>query len=154
MKPRPIRTIRMFILALALLVAAGATTAQETRQRTTAGGIEIFYGFLPAEVADRHTAVHDAQPMHGGARRGDYHLMVALYDQAGQRITDAGVRATVGELGLAGTAKTLDRMVIGDTITFGHYFPMRNVGRYRVTLEIELPGAPRPIEARFDHSHR
>lgn len=142
------------VTAVALLAAAAGSIAQDLRQHATAAGIDIYYGFLPAEIAARHTARHDATPMHGGPRRGDYHLMVALYDRDGERIEEADVRATVAELGMAGTRKTLESMVVGDTNTFGNYFPMRGAGPYRVTLEIRLPGARGPIEARFDHQHR
>lgn len=139
--------------ALTLLAAASGASAQELHQHATAGGIDVYYGFLPAQIATRQTAAHDAKPMHGKPRRGDYHLMVALYDRAGERIDEAAVHATVGELGMAGTRKTLEPMVVGDTVTFGNYFPMRSAGHYRVTLEINVPGA-RPVEARFDHRHR
>lgn len=149
-----LHTIFPTIAALTMLTGAGGAVAQALQQHASAGGIDIYYGFLPAEVASRQTAAHDDAPMHGRTRRGDYHLMVALYDRAGERITDAEVRATVGELGMAGTRKTLDAMVIGDTISFGNYFRMQGRGQYRVTLEIRLPGAPRPIEARFDHQNR
>jgi hypothetical protein len=142
------------ITALAIFATADTALAQDTRQHVTAGAVEIYYGFLPAEVADRRTAAHDAAPMHGRARRGDYHLMIALYAKGGERITEANVSATVGELGMAGARKTLEPMVIGDTITFGNYFPMRSATQYRVAIEIRLPRAARPIEARFDYHHR
>jgi hypothetical protein len=142
------------ITALAIFAAADAALAQDTRQHVTAGAVDIYYGFLPAEVAGRRTSAHDAAPMHGGARKGDYHLMIALYDKGGERITDANVRATVGELGMAGARKTLEPMVIGDTITFGNYFPMRSQAQYRIAIEIRLPRAARPIEARIDYQHR
>lgn len=141
------------VAALTLLAATGTATAQELHQHATAGGIDIYYGFLPAQIATRQTAPHETEPMHGKPRRGDYHLMVALYDRDGRRIDEAEVRATVGELGMAGTRKTLEPMVVGDTVTFGNYFPMRSAGLYRVTLEIHVPGA-RPVEARFDHRHQ
>ncbi len=141
------------LAAVTLLAATGSATAQELHQHATAGDIDIYYGFLPAQIATRQTAPHDAEPMHGKARRGDYHLMVALYDREGDRIDNAVVRATVGELGMAGTSRTLEPMVIGDTVTFGNFFPMRSAGHYRVVLEIRVPGA-RPVEARFDHPHR
>jgi hypothetical protein len=80
--------------------------------------------------------------------------MIALYAKGGERITEANVSATVGELGMAGARKTLEPMVIGDTITFGNYFPMRSATQYRVAIEIRLPRAARPIEARFDYHHR
>ncbi|HRP75143.1 MAG TPA: hypothetical protein PK725_10010 [Rhodocyclaceae bacterium] len=149
-----LKSLRPAVVALTLLAATGAVTAQELHQHATAGGIDIYYGFLPAQVATRQTAPHDAEPMHGKPRRGDSHLMVGLYDREGERIDEADVRATVGELGMAGTRKPLEPMVVGDTITFGNYFPMRSAGHYRVVLEVRLPGAPMPVEVRFDHQHR
>ncbi len=148
------RTTLSAVAAMAMIAAAVAAGAQELRQHVTAGAVDIYYGFLPAEIAGRSTAAHDTKPMHGAPRRGDYHLIVALFDRNGQRITEAEVDATVGELGLAGTRRALDAMAVGDATTFGNYFPMQGAGPYRVTLEIRLPGARRPIEARFDHQHR
>lgn len=149
-----LKSLRPALATLTLLAATGTATSQELHQHATASGIDIYYGFLPAQIASRQAAPHDAEPMHGKPRRGDQHLMVALYDRDGKRITAADVRATVGELGMAGTRKTLEPMAIGDTITFGNHFPMRSAGQYRVALEIRLPGAPGPVEVRFDHRHR
>jgi len=44
-------------------------------------------------------------------------------------------------------------MVVGDTITFGNYFPMRSADHYRIVLEIRMPGG-QPVEARFDYQRR
>lgn len=142
------------VAALLALVVASSAGAQERRQSVSVGGVTVHYGFLPAEVAGEHTAPHEVEPMHGRARKGDYHLIVALYDPAGERISDAEVRATVRELGLAGTRKALERMVVNETLTFGNFFPMRSGGHYRVTLEIRLRGAERPLEAQFEYRHR
>ena len=149
-----LKHLRPAVAALALLAVSSTAIAQELHQHTRAGGIDIYYGLLPAEVAARQAAQHDATPMHGKPRRGDYHLMVGLYDRDGARIEKAEVRASIAELGMAGTHKPLEPMVVGDTVTFGNHFPMRSPGTYRVTLEIRLPDDARPIEARFDHRHR
>lgn len=67
-----LKSLHPAVAALTLQVATGPSTAQELHQHARAGGIDIYYGFMPAEVATRHTAPHDAQPMHDKPRSGDY----------------------------------------------------------------------------------
>lgn len=52
-------------------------------------------------------------------------MVVALFESvSGRRITDAQVTAQVSELGLAGPVERLERMVIGDAISYGNYSEM------------------------------
>ena len=142
------------ILALALGLAAPAVAAGTGRHQR-AGGMDIYYGILPAEVVGRHPPDHEEKTMHGGtpANKAGYHLVVTVLDADGQRITDAEVTATVGELGMAGTRRKLETMRINDTVSFGNYFELRGAGPYRIAIEVRRPGA-RPVEALFDYRLR
>ena len=142
------------ILAVAMGLAAQALAA-ETGRHQRLGGIDIYYGILPAEVVGRHPPEHEEKTMHGGtpAKKVGYHLVVTLLDADGQRITDAEVTATVGELGMAGTRRKLETMRIEDTLSYGNYFELRGAGPYRIAIEVRRPGA-RPVEALFDYRLR
>ena len=145
------------------LVASGAAGATEnmsshkveTGQYQQIKGINIYYGVIPAQIAGKHPVTHEERTMHGGVppERDEYHLIVALYDASGKRITDADVAATVGEFGMAGTRKTLEPMQIGETTSFGNYFLLRGSGLYRITIEILRLGKQKAeaIEALFDY---
>ena len=145
------------------LVASGAVVATEnmsshkveTGQYQQIKGINIYYGLLPAQIAGKHPATHEERTMHGGvpSSKNEYHLIVALYDASGKRISDADVTSTVGEFGMAGTRKTLEPMQIGETTSFGNYFLLRGSGLYRITIEIHHLGKQKPeaIEALFDY---
>ena len=147
------RTLAVLVAVGLLLAAAGAA---ETGRQQRVGDIDIFYGILPAQVAGKHEPSHEERTMHEGVPRGrdEYHLIVALYHKDGTRITDAQVRATVAELGMAGASKTLEPMRIADTTSFGNYFALRGAGPYLITLEIQPSGANKPIEAVFEYRAR
>ena len=150
-------------LVMFSLVASGAAAATEnmsshrveTGQYQQIKGINIYYGLLPAQIAGKHPATHEERTMHGGVPPGknEYHLIVALYDASGKRISDADVTATVGEFGMASTRKTLEPMQIGEITSFGNYFLLRGSGLYRITIEIHRLGKQKPeaIEALFDY---
>ncbi|MDZ4141561.1 MAG: hypothetical protein U1C48_06085 [Methylotenera sp.] len=151
------------LLVMFSLMASGVVTATEnmsshrveTGQYQQVKGINIYYGLLPAQIAGKHPAIHEERTMHGGVPSGknEYHLIVALYDASGKRITDADVAATVGEFGMAGTRKALEPMQIGETTSFGNYFLLRGSELYRITIEIHRLGKQKPetIEALFDY---
>lgn len=127
----------------------------ETGSHQQIGGIDIYYGVVPAQIAGKHPATHEERTMHGGvpAGKNEYHLIVALYDAGGKRITHADVAATVGEFGMAGTRKPLEATRIGETTSFGNYFLLRGGRLYRITIEVRRVVQQRPetIEALFDY---
>ena len=150
------RSACRWIAALIVLAATAVAHAVESGQHTTVQGIEIYYGILPAQVAGKHPLPHEERAMHGGVSTGKntYHLVVALFDTAGKRITEAEVRATVADLGLAGTRKQLEPMRIDEAMSYGGYFILTGDGPYRIALEIRLPGTAKPIEALFEYRRR
>lgn len=144
-----------FLLAIAL-AASGAAVAADIARHRAVGGIDIYYGVVPAQIAGKHPPSHEERTMHGGVpvKKDEYHLLVSLFDASGKRITDAQVWATVGELGMAGTRKKLGPMRIDDTTTFGNYFVLRGSEPYRIAVEVQVPGAGKPIEALFEYRLR
>lgn len=115
----------------------------------------IYLGVLSAEMILGLHWDHLEETMHGGAPTGGhrYHVVVALFENvSGRRITDAQVTAQVSELGLAGPVKRLERMVIGDAISYGNYFEMPGKALYRIELQIRRPAAA-PVPAVFEYQH-
>lgn len=159
-KRNPLLFALVFAAGLTAPVVVGAVDTGshrvESGSHQVMGGVDIYYGIMPAQIAAKHPETHEEKSMHGGAPGGkdDYHLVIALYDAEGKRITNAQVWATVGELGLAGTRKKLDPMVIGDTMSFGSYFVLRGAQTYRIAVEVRLPHAEQPVEALFDYRMR
>jgi hypothetical protein len=134
----------------------GHTPKVESGLSQQVDGINIYYGLLPAEIASKHPPTHEEKTMHGGVpeRKGDYHLIVALFDQKGNRITNAHVTAAVGELGLSGTRKNLSPMRIGEGNTsYGNYFTLRGNGVYRISIQVHrlAEGKSNSVEALFDY---
>ena len=95
-------------------VAAAAGTGDshrvETGNHQRVDGIDVYYGMLPGRIAGKHPATHEERAMHGGvpAGKGQYHLVVALFDASGQRITDAKVSAAGAPTKVPGSPHTLN----------------------------------------------
>lgn len=137
------------------LFLSGAFAADVATHKVV-NGVAIYLGVLPSEMVLGHPNSHTEAGMHGGVPPGEhrYHVMVALFDAAtGKRITGAQVKATVSELALSGTEKTLEPMLIADTISYGNYFKMSGTGIYRIQVQIRRPGAAQAIEAEFEYQH-
>lgn len=147
-----------FTLVASNVVAAAEMQSDhrvETGSYQQVGGINFYYGVLPAQIAGKHPVTHEERTMHGGVPPGkdQYHLVVALYDASGKRITDAVVTAAVGDLGMASTRKNLEPMRIAETTSFGNYFTLRKGVIYRIAIEVRRQGmhGSKPIEALFDY---
>ncbi|MBI2294518.1 MAG: hypothetical protein HYU76_00390 [Betaproteobacteria bacterium] len=142
-----------WVVKAILLAAAGIAVGAHLDQHQVVGDMEIFYGMISAAEVRALPAAERA--MHGGvpAGKGQHHLMVTLFDRTSkQRIADAEVWASVGEIGLATTRKRLEPMASGP-MSYGNYFRMDTPGRYRVRLEIRRPGAFLPVKTEFDYVH-
>lgn len=144
-----------WILVAVFLAAAGAAKGQHLGQHQVVGDIEIFYGMTPAAEIRARPADAPERTMHGGvpSGKGQHHLLVMLFDkESKQRIQDAEVWASVGEIGLSTSRKKLQPMASG-TMGYGNYFRMDNPGRYRVRVEIKRPDMAKPVRADFDYVH-
>ena len=141
------------VLALGL-AAHGSVEAAQSGQ-TVKGGMEVHYSIVPAEAIAAYPDKSPERLMHGGPPRGagQNHVMVALYDaKTHQRIDDADVSATVGELAMAGQAKRLESMVMAGNVTYGNYFRLTGHGPYRVVLRIRRAGVPGATVTSFDYA--
>lgn len=151
------------LLKSSILVAALTSGSQialasdDSSGNMVVGGVIVSYAIIPGEMIRQ--AYQEGEPesaMHGGVPGGlhHHHLMVALF-RAGsnERITDAKVHATVGEVGLSRKRKDLKPMPIAGQMTYGNYFHMPKNQLYRIILQIRLPGQGRTVETHFDYKH-
>ncbi len=147
--------LQLVMGSIVALFLTGAFAADVATHKVV-NGVAIYLGVLPSEMILGHPHSHTEAGMHGGVPAGEhsFHVTVALFDAAtGKRITGAQVKARVSELALSGTEKTLEPMLIADTISYGNYFRMSGTGIYRIQVQVRRPGVARAIEAEFEYQH-
>ena len=84
---------RLLILTCAIVSFAmsSVTPAADSAQPIRAGGLEIFYGVIPAEILLGHPSSHEERQMHGGTPRGrgQHHLIVNPHSSTRMPVGDA-----------------------------------------------------------------
>ena len=151
-----VEVARVFLAAVLLIAGAAVAAATPATQPLTVGGIRIYVGVLPAAMISGHPPEHPEAAMHGGNpdRKHQFHILVTLFDAAsGPRITGAQVTAQVAELGLAGTRRTLEPMVIAGTESYGGYFKLDGDNPFLIALEIRRPDSGQVTRAEFEDRH-
>lgn len=148
------------LAALCAAIALGGcgSGADLPRNEQTVAGITIDLGVVPAELVKGHLVVpRDPNALHGGVQpyTESHHVIVALFDaKSGTRISDARVRAGVGERSYQHEPDTwLEPMQIAGTTTYGNFFSMPGTALYRIHLEIYRPGMKQPVRADFAYEH-
>jgi cytochrome c5 len=118
-------------------------------------GTDIYFGVTSAEALRAQHPGNDTESrMHGSIPRGPgyYHVTVSLFDRSTNApIADAEVQAKVASATAREEVKTLEPMVLNNTVSFGNYFRLPS-GKdpYTIAVAIRLPGAPRPVETKFE----
>lgn len=137
-------------VGLAGLFPVGAR-ADHLGQYEVADGMTVYLGLMAAEVLRQHPQRYPAQMRAKIPRAANtYHVLLALFDNAsGERITDAEVEARVSPVGLVGTTRRLDPMVVAGALTYCNYFKIKPTDTYLVEARIRRPGASRVVEVRF-----
>jgi len=130
--------------------AAAAKPAADPTHKLIAG-TDIYLGVLPAEaMRSRHTAADSKTRAAIPEGKGYFFVSVVLRDNATKAdIKDAQVEARVANL-MTGETRKLETVTVNNAISYGTYFQMAGKDPYTVTLQIRKPGAPAPIEAKFD----
>lgn len=136
----------------AALIAPGYVGAQaEHLARDTFQGVVFHFGVVPAEMVLAHPPEHPERAMHGGAAKGEKHLVLALFDAGTrQRISQADVQATVEQLGGPAATKTLQPMNIAEQPSFGGFFHMAPGAAYRIRFQVKRAGYPTAV-AEFEY---
>ncbi|MEO6075006.1 MAG: hypothetical protein ABIP67_17445 [Burkholderiales bacterium] len=147
------RTLVSFIvlgLMLGMARAAGINPDQPIR----VDGIELFFGFVPAEILRGHPREHEEQTMHGGVPggRGVHHLIISVFDaKTRARITDAALTGSVTEVGMATQNKKLEAMSFGGAMSYGNYFTMPGQGPYEIVVNVRRTGNIKAATASFQY---
>ena len=145
-------------IMVAALTSGGqiALAGDDASGNKVVDGVIISYAVIPAELIRQvYQKGETESAMHGGVPGGahHHHVMVALFRVgSNERITDAIVHATVGELGLSQKTKDLRPMPIAGQITYGNYFHMPEDQLYRISLKIRVPGLG-TVKTRIDYQH-
>jgi hypothetical protein len=128
------------------------------RDKQVVDGMAIYLGVMPAALVQGHAITQgDPTALHGGTAESaaSHHLLVALFDaKTGARITDARIRAAVGDRSSKhGPLKPLEPMQIAGTTTYGNFFPLEGQDAWRIHLTIERPNIAQRTEADFRYEH-
>lgn len=144
--------VAFVVLALTFGVARAAGVNPE--QPIRFGGMELFFGVVPAEILRGHPREHEEQTMHGGVPRGTgvHHLIVSIFDaKTRARITDAVVTGSVTVNGMATQNQKLEAMSFGGAVSYGNYFAMPDQGPYAIVVNVRHPGDSKAASARFHY---
>jgi hypothetical protein len=153
------RNLKVVTASFALVCASvvSNTTAADDQDYKVVGGLAIYLGVMPAQIAKGHAPGHPERAMHGGPPRGQhqYHFVAAIFDDASKtRISDATVTAQISGLGLAGPRWKLEPMELSGTMTYGGFFNLPGRDLYTVRLTVERPGTAKPVVVDFKYDHR
>ena len=133
---------------------APATAAPAGPLSRTVGGIHVHLGFVPAETMRAFPEGSVEGAMHGGVPSGAgyYHVNVSLFDAATKaQIGDAKVDVRVELPGMSSESKALEPVVINNAPSYGSYVRLREKSSYLITVRVQKPDSPRPVEARFEY---
>lgn len=133
--------------------SAATAPAKPDGKHVTVAGTEVYLGLVPAQRLRAYSKDATEGSMHRGVPAGadDYHVNVSLFDaKTGAAITDAQVEVRIEEPGMTSESKKLEPMVINNARSYGNYFTMHGKRSYVITVSVQKPDSPRPVEARFE----
>lgn len=136
--------------------ASSTTTAPAKRAGNfkVVGGMEIYLGFLPAEVLRAYPKDSAERSLHGGVPSGSsyYHVNVSLFDRASKTpVAGAKVGLRVARLNGTGVSKTLEPITLNNVPAYGQYVRLSRNTQYVVTVRVQTSGMPLAVETRFYH---
>jgi len=124
--------------------AAESSPAPRGPRHQLVSGTDVYLGLLQAEAMRRQ---HQAGVPSG---TGYYHVNISLADHASKAsINDAQVRVRVSD-GMSTEQKPLGMVAANNVVSYGNYFRLSSGSFYQITAEIQRPGKPGTIEAKFD----
>jgi cytochrome c5 len=116
-------------------------------------GIEILFGAVSADaLRKQHPRVDYEASMHGGipGGRSYYHLNVSLFDAETHRaIPNAHVEIRIADPMMGDQVKTLEPMVVNDTVSYGNYFQLPGSKPYTIAVLIRKQGDTQASHAKF-----
>lgn len=135
----------------------GASAAQPAARadpnHKTAGGIDIYFGFVPVEAVRALPSNSPERSMHGGIPEGSgyYHVNVTLFDAISREpINGAEVEVRLDQPGSGGVSKKLEPMAPGPA-SYGNYLQLQQHATYSITVHVKPQGSARSVDAKFEH---
>jgi hypothetical protein len=141
----------MLLLSLSAMSAFAATDYEKHT-----AGLAVYLGVLPAQLLRGASPADHLATMHGGlpSGSGSHHVVISVFDeQTGRQLDDLVVEAAVAPLGMGETRRTLERMTIGATTTYGNFFPMDGPGPFTIRVTIRLPNQRGLTSVQFNYAH-
>ena len=140
------------VLLCGALLAGPAVGQGAHASRQATAGLLFHYGLVPAEVVLAHPRQHPEREMHGGARRNESHIVLALFDTNDQtRIAQADVTVHVTLAGGPSVTRRLEPMTIAGQPGFGGFVSVGAPGIYTIRFEVRRPGVAGVASAAFEH---
>lgn len=139
-------------LALAILSLASACQdrSEPLNSEARAEGFVGYLGVMPAAIVRAHPAEHPEASMHVAEPRGNAHVVIALYDEAGARIEDAAIDAIIsGERHRGGHQMRLEPMRIEGVVTYGAFLYLDENDRYHIDIAIRRGASLHATHMRF-----
>ena len=137
------KLLGLFALAL-LALGPHLALAQARLERD---GVVLYWGLVPAAVMSEKHALEDTHGVMPRAGGQSHHLVVALFNPDGTRISDAVLRAQLSETGVVDPPpKYLTPMNIDGHASFGQLFSTVKDGPYRFRVFVKLPSRPGEVE--------
>lgn len=137
-------------LFAAWFFAANALAQAMHGSEQVSGGLRFHYGLVPAAVVLAHSDKHPEREMHGGARRGASHVVLALFDGE-TRLSEADVTMHVTLAGGPSSTRRLEPMTIAGQPGFGAFVSVGTPGIYRIRFDVRRAGRPSVASATFEH---
>jgi hypothetical protein len=144
------------LIVLGLVFSMARAAGLNPDQPIQMDGMELFFGFVPAEILRGHPKEHEEQSMHGGIPRGKdtHHLIVSVFDaKTRARVIDAAITGSVTEVGMATENRKLEAMSFGNAVSYGSYFSMPNQGPYEIVVNVRRVGESVTATAHFQYWH-
>ena len=134
--------------------STSASPAKSAGNFKAVGGMEIYLGFVPAEVLRAYPQESAERSLHGGVPSGAgyFHVNVSLFDRTSKTpVAGAEVRLRIALLNGTGVSRTLEPVTLNSVPGYGNYVRLRRNTQYVMTVRVQKSDAPRAVEARFYH---
>lgn len=133
--------------------APASAPMKQDPNRHLIDGMEVLFGAVSAEtLRKQHPQADYEAAMHGGIPAGTsyYHLNISLFDvETRSVIRNAHVEVRVTDPVMGDQVKTLEPMVVNDTVSYGNYFRLPGSNPYSIAVLIRKAGEPNAVQTRF-----
>jgi cytochrome c5 len=133
--------------------APAAAPMKQDPNRQIIDGMEVMFGAVSADaLRKQHPNADYEKSMHGGIPSGSsyYHLNISLFDaETRSVIRNAHVEVRIADPVMGDQVKTLEPMVMNDTVSYGNYFRLPGSNPYTIAVLIRKPGDATPVQTRF-----